>query len=152
MQRVWKILVFVATVTVLAAFTASCGGNGGETTTETAAAGNAVTLPKQTSQSGDIDVSVTPGDIAADAKTWTFSITVDSKGAEITEDLAAAAVIVDDKGKEYPATGYEGDGPGGTHRAGTLSFAPITPAPESITMKVRGVGGIGERSFSWSVT
>jgi len=91
-------------------------------------------------------------DIAADAKTWTFSITVDSKGAEISEDLAAAAVIVDDKGKEYPPTGYEGDGPGGTHRAGTLSFAPISPAPESITMKVRGVGGIGERSFSWAVT
>lgn len=143
--------MFVTTVTVLAIFAASCGSNGGETTTETAGALNDVTLPRQTSQSGDVGVAVMPGNIAADAQTWTFKVTIDSKGAELSEDLAAAAVIVDVSGKEYPSTGYEGDGPGGNHREGTLSFAPISPAPNVVTMKIRGVGGVGERSFSWAV-
>ena len=152
MQRLLKTLLFVATVTLLAAFAASCGSSGqGTTTTETAGAATDVVLPKQTSQSGKVNVAVMPGNIAADARIWTFKVTIDSQGPDLSEDLAAAAVIVDDSGKEYPSSGFEGDGPGSKHREGTLSFAAISPAPKAITMKIRGVGGIGERSFSWAV-
>lgn len=154
MKRLLKTVLFVATMTVVAMLAASCGSSdSGTAATETAAGSmNNVPLPQQKSQSGDVAVVVMPGNLAADATTWTFKVTLDSQGADLSEDLATAAVIVDDSGKEYPASGYEGDGPGGKHREGTLSFAAITPPPNSITMKIRGVGGIGERSFSWSVT
>lgn len=151
MHRWFKNLAVFATVTVLAVFAASCGGSSEETTSAPESATTNPALPQQTSQSGNVNLSVTPADISKTATTWTFRIVLDSQGPELTEDLAAASVITDDAGKEFPAKGFDGNAPGGTHREGTLSFDAINPAPKSITLKIRGVGGIGERSFSWAV-
>jgi hypothetical protein len=108
-------------------------------------------LPAQSSQSGQVTVSVTPRDLSPGASEWVFDITVDSHGPELSEDLAAAAVIVDETGAELAVSSYSGDGPGGHHRQGELHFQPLKPTPTSITLKVRGVAGVGERSFSWMV-
>jgi len=32
-----------------------------------------------------------------------------------------------------------------------LVFKPMGPLPASITLKIRGVGGVAERSFVWSL-
>ena len=108
-------------------------------------------MPRQTSQSGEVEVGVAPAGLSETATTWSFAVCLDSQGTELNEDLIAAAVLVDDGGRQYKPVGYEGDPPGGTHREGTLMFDPISPAPKTVTLKLRGVGGIGERSFSWTM-
>ncbi|MHB0866813.1 MAG: hypothetical protein ACYC6B_00045 [Thermoleophilia bacterium] len=130
----------------------ACGGDDQKSATTAVTRTTGDSLPRQTSQSGEIEVGVTPAGLTATDATWDFNISVDSQGAELTEDLAAATVLlVDGSGKEYKALAFEGDPPGGIHREGTLKFDPVSPEPRSVTLKLRGVGGIGERSFSWTM-
>ncbi|MFA5802725.1 MAG: hypothetical protein WC911_09670 [Thermoleophilia bacterium] len=103
----------------------------------------------QTSTAGDITVTATPGNLGEDASTWSFNITMDAGNGDLGEDMLQAAVIVGTDGTETGPTAWEGDGPGGLHRQGVLKFDSLKPMPKSITLKIRGVGGIGERSFSW---
>ncbi|MHB1390612.1 MAG: hypothetical protein ACYCXF_05160 [Thermoleophilia bacterium] len=143
----------LGTVAALAVFAGACGGGDqkSDTAGDIATSASGALLPKQTSQSGEVEVAVAPTGLSAAAVTWDFKISIDSQGAELNEDLMSAAVLVDDSGREYMAVGYEGDPPGGTHREGIVKFAPISPEPKTVTLKLRGVGGIGERSFAWTM-
>jgi len=76
-------------------------------------------------------------------------VTMDAQNGGLGEDMEQVAVILGTDGNEVGPTAWKGDGPGGLHRQGVLKFDPRKPMPKSITLKIRGVGGIGERSFSW---
>lgn len=123
----------------------SCAGRNAQTDGDTAPA----ELPAQSSRSGEVNVTVTPLDIRPDLDAWDFQVVMDTHTVELDEDLIQAAVLTDETGREFSPSGYEGDPPGGHHRAGVLRFEPVSPFPQSVILKLRGVGGIGERSFSW---
>ena len=59
--------------------------------------------------------------------------------------------LVDDKGIAYLPTRWEGAGPGGHHREGTLVFNAVNPAPTSVHLQIKEVGGIPERMFIWEL-
>ena len=46
---------------------------------------------------------------------------------------------------------WEGDPPGGHHRKGVLVFKPLDPMPATITLDVREVGGVADRTFTWNL-
>ena len=144
MVRLGKLLLVLLAALSLAAFAASC--NGDEEVTQTSPA---TALPAQSSKSGAVTVDVVPETLSAEAGTWTFKVIIDSETVESGEDLAEAAVLVGDSGPESKPTGYKGDSPGQKHREGVLEFEAITPLPRAVTLKLRGIGGVGERSFSW---
>ena len=103
----------------------------------------------KTDDQASVNVVVTPLDLSQQSSEWKFDIGMNTHSVELDQDMTKSTVLVDDQGKEYAPTKW--DGPvGGHHREGTLSFAPITPYPQHLTMKIKGIGGV-DRSFSWTL-
>ena len=115
---------------------------GGESTPS-----QSLALESQTNSEGAVTITVTPKNLSDG--TWDFEIALDTHSEELSVDLAAVAILVDDQGKEYSALAWEGDPPGGHHRVGVLSFAPITTQSRSVMLIIRQLGGVQERSFVW---
>lgn len=111
----------------------------------------AVGAETQTSNQGGVVVRVTPGRFVADAATWDFQVVFETHTAPLTGDPAQFTVLLDPQGRTYAALRWDGDPPGSHHRKGVLRFKPLRPVPASITLKMRGIGGVPERVFTWPV-
>lgn len=103
------------------------------------------------SNDGPVSVAVTPQSVEEGASSWNFDITLNTHSEELSEDLIAVSQLIDDQGKSYKPTAWEGAPPGGHHREGILKFNLISPRPKSIELKIKNVGGIPERSFKWNL-
>ena len=103
----------------------------------------------QTSDQGGIVVRVTPGRFAPEAATWDFEMVFETHTAPLTGDPARFTVLLDPQGQTQAPLRWDGDPPGGHHRKGVLRFQPLRPVPTSVTLKIRGVGGVPERAFTW---
>ena len=108
-------------------------------------------LATKTDDQGSVSVAVTPNLLLSSVGEWIFSTVLDTHAGDLSEDIAAAATLVDDAGREYAAVKWDGDPPGGHHRQGALIFRDIVPTPQSVDLRLRGVGGVALRRFSWEV-
>lgn len=108
-------------------------------------------LATQKSSANGVTVAVTPGNFAADAKTWDFAIVFDTHTQELSDDLLKSAVLVDDRGKEFKALAWDGAAPGGHHRAGVLKFKAIEPKPQAFELRISRPGEAKARMFRWKV-
>ena len=116
----------------------------------TALAAQAVDLGPQTSQADGVAIQVTPMDIAPTAKEWKFAVALNTHSQSLGDDLATEASLVDAAGKAHPATRWDGDPPGGHHRKGMLRFAPLSPTPVQIEMRIQRPSESTARTFRWS--
>jgi hypothetical protein len=107
-------------------------------------------LPAQTSREGAVTVKVTPLVLSAQSAVWRFEVVFDTHVAELNHDVVAVTSLTAG-GKELRPMSWEGDKPGGHHRKGVLAFEAFKPAPASVTLKIRDVGGAPERGFNWAV-
>lgn len=117
-----------------------------------------ISLLPQINGEGEITVKVSPQDLSQSAKTWDFEVLLDTHSQNLGDaDLANNSVLLDDKGhqasplyrEELPADKVEL--PQEHHRQVILKFAPITPRPKSIELKIRNIGDIDKRSFKWEL-
>jgi len=109
-----------------------------------AAAASEVLEPK-TSNHGGVSVTVAPRNVSGNV--WEFEVVMDTHTEPLNDDLARSAVLVIPEG-ELPAS-WSGDGPGGHHRKGLLTFkAPASP-PAMITIRLARPGEAQARSFQW---
>lgn len=136
-----RLTVALFLAVVMALLLAACGGDEGT---------NPGSLDQQTNSEGAVSISVKPTDVSAEATSWSFSVALNTHMGDLGEDLTQSSVLVAD-GKEYQPVGYDGDPPGGHHRMGTIRFNPVTPRPGSIQIKIRQVGSVAERTFSWTL-
>lgn len=104
-------------------------------------------LQAQVNSEGGVTVTVTPQDLAAD-QPWRFLVDLSTHSVTLDQDVAASAVLVTVGVQEAPAEQWIGDPPGGHHRKGTLVFSPPSPLPQTVTLKIRGIGA-AERVFVW---
>lgn len=104
-------------------------------------------LQAQVSNEGQVMVKVTPLDLTAD-QPWRFEVQLNTHSVVLDQDMAASAVLVTGDGQEMPAAQWTGDPAGGHHRSGILIFTAPVPAPQTVTLKIRGVG-VPERVFTW---
>lgn len=111
----------------------------------------AAQLATQKSSANGVTVAVTPGNLAAEAKTWDFAVVLDTHTQELSDDLAKSAVLVDDGGNEFKALAWEGAGPGGHHRKGVLKFNTIEPKPRALELRISRPGEPKARIFRWSL-
>ena len=95
--------------------------------------------PQKTSQGG-VTVVVTPAELGAGAKEWTFKVVLDTHSQELSDDLVRTAVLIDGAGREAKPLAWEGAGPGGHHRQGLLRFATIQPSPQAIELRILRAG------------
>lgn len=109
----------------------------------------AAELKEISTQGGGVTVRAKPAEMAGDAKAWTFEIRMDTHSQDLSDDLVRSAVLVDDAGKPYAALGWDGMPPGGHHRKGVLSFAPIKPPPAAIELQIQRAGESAPRRFRW---
>ena len=116
-----------------------------------ALAAHAANLGPQNSAEGGVAIQVTPIDVGASAQAWTFAVALNTHSQNLADDVAAEAFIVDAAGKPQPAVGWEGDPPGGHHRKGVLRFAPLSPKPALIEVRIQRAGEAEPRAFQWSI-
>lgn len=98
-----------------------------------------------------ITIKVTPIELGQNVKIWKFTLVFETHSGSLDQDPAKVASLVDDKGNAYRPISWEGPGPGGHHREGTLIFNPILPLPKYVELKIRDVGGVSERLFRWNM-
>ena len=103
----------------------------------------------KTNDDSQVSVTVAPKNISNNADTLDFELTFNTHSVELSEDLIQVSTLIDGNGREYKPISWDGDGPGGHHRAGILRFRPISPLPESIELKISV--GQTERSFKWNL-
>lgn len=104
-------------------------------------------LKTQESYEGRVMVEVTPLALSPD-QPWQFDVRLNTHSVALNHDIAASSVLLAADGSEIPALQWQGAGPGGHHRSGILFFTPPVPAPDTITLKIRGIAA-KERVFSW---
>ena len=109
----------------------------------------AAQLAAQKSTAGGVTVTVTPAKLVAGAKTWDFSIVLDTHTQDLSDDLAGSAVLVDDRGNEFKALAWDGAAPGGHHRSGVLKFNAIEPRPQALELRISRPGEAKPRTFRW---
>lgn len=109
------------------------------------------TLPSRENNAGMVMVTATPLDVSPSAKEWRFSVRLNTHVSPLTQDLATVSTLSGNKGTAEAPTAWQGDPPGGHHRRGVLVFRAISPMPGSITLTIRQVGSVAERSFTWKL-
>ena len=80
-----------------------------------------------------------------------FEVRMNTHSETLGEDIVAVSSLKDNLGRVYQASAWQGSGPGGHHREGVLEFPELEDKPESITLIIRKVADVSERTFEWSV-
>ena len=101
-------------------------------------------------EQASVTVTVTPSDLGVDSKEWKFNVVMDTHSVELDQDIVETAILIDNPGEEYKPLRWEGAGPGGHHREGTLIFAPIKPYPQHLSLIIKNIGG-KDRAFAWII-
>jgi hypothetical protein len=107
-------------------------------------------LATKTDTQTNIGVEVTPVSLSATSTEWTFDIAMNTHSGSLDADLTKTGSLTDDAGNISQPIRWDGDSEGGHHRAGLLTFKPITPLPKSVTLKLSGIGGV-DRTFTWQL-
>ena len=90
-------------------------------------------------------VQLTPGQPAR------FEVRMNTHSETLGEDMVAVSSLIDNAGRVYQATAWQGSGPGGHHRKGVLEFPKLEDNTDSITLIIKGIANVPERIFMWPV-
>jgi hypothetical protein len=108
-------------------------------------------LPTRKDSSNGVTVAVTPVNLAPGAKTWDFSVVLDTHTQDLSDDLAKSAVLVDERGNESKPLAWDGAAPGGHHRRGVLKFRPLEPRPKTVELRLTRPREGKPRIYRWSL-
>ena len=91
-------------------------------------------LPRRTADAGSVKVAITP--TRFDNRGARFAITLDTHSGDLSTDLESATLSVD--GTAWTGARWNGDGPSGHHRAGSLGFTAGGPARGTARLTISG--------------
>jgi len=152
-----KILV-ISTLMLLGLILAACSGAASPTPAVPAASTSGKTTPAgadltQTKEEAAVTVKVTPLNLNdAAPSVLDFKITLDTHSVDLGYDLTAIASLSSDAGEEVKPVKWDGPGGGGHHKEGVLSFPALKNRGQALTLVLRGIADVPERTFVWSVT
>ena len=165
-----KRVLILAFAVMLALILAACSGStspaapaasaAGNTASSTAlaapASGNTAPSVADLTRANDqaaVTVEVTPLNLNdKTAATLDFQIALNTHSVDLSYDLTAIAALRNDSGEEVKPTKWDGPAGGGHHVSGTLSFPQMKDRGKSLTLILRGIAGVPERSFVWNTT
>lgn len=104
---------------------------------------------KESNESG-VRVTVTPQVLSSD-KPAQFEIRLNTHSVALDQDLTQVAELRDTQGHVYEVKGWDGSPPGGHHRSGTLTFSNLQGSIDGITLVLRDIAGVPQRTFSWKI-
>jgi hypothetical protein len=137
------------------------GGMGGQPQSPMQMAGSPQNLTQEDTQ-GAVTVSVTllsPDKPRADGK-LAVQVKLDTHAVDLDQyQMEKLAVLRDGQGREIQAVGFESASGSGHHREGVLTFPGtdaagkpmLSPEAKSLTLILRGIGGVPERVFRWQL-
>lgn len=101
--------------------------------------------PTRTMQAGPIEAAVTP--LTLDVSGAVFQVKLDTHAGALDLDVASSARL---RINGVPAGGatWEGQGPGGHHREGTLRFTRPVPAGATVELHITGLAA--DVTASWT--
>ncbi len=106
----------------------------------------------QTNDEAMVTVAVTPLNLSdKSATTLDFEISLNTHSVDLGYDLTQIATLSDDAGEQVQPTKWDGPAGGGHHRTGTLSFPQLKQRGRSLTLTLRGIADVPERTFTWKV-
>ena len=109
----------------------------------------AAALSPRTSSESMVTITVTPHPEGAGK--WEFDVALDTHSGALNDDLEKTAVLITADGKRLTPTAWRGDGPGGHHRKGVLSFESTEVSPSAVELRIQRPGEREVRSFRWSL-
>lgn len=129
MHRLTRLVAVAAVVLGAAWLLGACGD---DTTSEAGASG----LASKAVEAGDVTVKFTPERIDGDDAA--FDVAFDTHSVELEVDIAAKAGLVVN-GTAWTDAAWDGAGPGGHHRAGTLRFTAAGVAAGKAELTITGL-------------
>ena len=103
-----------------------------------------------TSRENAVTVDVRPVQLA-NGEPVKFMVRMNTHSVNLAEDMLAVSELRDDKGKTYQPVNWKGSPPGGHHRRGTLEFPKLEGSPKTVTLVIRNVSDVPERTFQWDI-
>ncbi len=103
-----------------------------------------------TSRKNGVTVDVKPRKFAP-GEPVEFEVRMNTHSVDLAEDMTAVCMLKDDQGREYRPVSWQGAPPGGHHRRGVLAFPTLAGNPNSVTLVIRNIGAVPERTFEWNV-
>jgi hypothetical protein len=106
----------------------------------------------QTNNEAMVTVAVTPLNLNdKSAAALDFKIALNTHSVDLGYDLLTIATLSNDAGEKVQPTKWDGPAGGGHHRGGTLSFPPLKTRGQALTLTLRGIADVPERTFTWKV-
>ena len=118
---------------------------------DSAPSSTAPALAARSNDAAGVRVVVTPRALGKGVTIWEFEVVMDTHTKPLTDDLARAAVLVDEAGRRYQPVAWQGDPPGGHHRKGVLRFSAPAEMPDAVELRIAGIGGTDKRTFRWEL-
>jgi len=108
-------------------------------------------LTEQSTEAGGVTVTVKPLDVAADAKRWSFRVSLRAARGALRDDLLRTAYLLNRAaGTQEAPLAWQADA-AGAGRTGTLSFKPVSPLPAAVELRIQRVGEKAPRVFRWDL-
>jgi hypothetical protein len=167
------LILLITLLTLVALSLAACGGaatpastpiQAKAPSTATVAPPTVASIPSkpsaQSSASAFETKSNSGGSVTVDAKPSAlqvgqpieFDIALNTHSVDLSDDMTKITTLRDDAGNEYKPIAWEGAGPGGHHRSGTLKFAALASKPKYVELVIKGLATVPERVFRWDLS
>lgn len=155
-----KKYVVVSLMMLLSLIVAACSSSPSSTpapavSSASAAAANAAPAGDELTQINDkamVTVAVTPLNLNdKSAATLDFKIALNTHSVDLGYDLTTIATLSSDTGEKVQPIKWDGPAGGGHHREGALSFPQLKQRGQTLTLTLRGIADVPERTFTWKV-
>ena len=105
-----------------------------------------------TTKHAPVTIEVTPLNLTdQSAATLDFKIVLNTHSVDLKYDYTSLATVSDDAGDKVQAVKWDGPATGGHHVSGILSFPSLKNRGHALTLTLRGIANVPERTFSWKV-
>ncbi len=98
----------------------------------------------------NVKIIVTPKTLAVGEKP-SFNIVFETHSVDLAFDVTQINSLVDQKGRVFDQSIWEGTAPGGHHYNGILTFNEVLSKTEFVKLIIRNVSDIPERIFRWEL-
>jgi polyisoprenoid-binding protein YceI len=161
-MKKWVIMVLAVVGLILAACSsqassppAPASNSSASAAPAASAAPTAAPASKNLTQTNDeamVTVAVTPLNLSdKSAATVDFDIALNTHSVDLGYDLTQIATLSSNAGEKVQPTKWNGPTGGGHHRDGTLSFPQLKNRGQTVTLTLRGIADVPERTFTWKV-
>ena len=99
---------------------------------------------------GNVTVIATPMELTM-GKPPVFELTFETHSVDLSFDVSSVTTLTDDKGTLYGTPVWNGSPPGGHHREGALSFPKPMAQTSIVTLTLKDIAGVKERTFVWKL-